>query len=251
MFLDLPEIDIAPRQSVSLTAFWNTQSGEPPLLSLTSRQPVPEAQVSLVGGEESRRSLAVRLHIGLPGSRRVAHPYHIGVRHQPHISGLGHRLAPSALRGYAELDPMPGREPLVTLLDDAAAIEVRPVNGSMTVAKLPGALPAGARRLTATIKTEDPDGPLVEYALLALGPRGGYRQVLKRGRLNGGHGGFSGWLAVHPDFTTQIHLSLSEPADNPLDLYLATRLAKGQAAICAQARWLEFVVDALDATAAA
>jgi Family of unknown function (DUF6212) len=251
MFLDLPEIDIAPRQSVSLTAVWNTQSGKPPLLSLTSRQPVPEAQVSLVGGEESRRSLAVRLHIGLPGSRRVAHPYHIGVRHQPHISGLGHRLAPSALRGYAELDPVPGREPLVTLLDDAAAIEVRPVNGSVTIAKLPGALPAGARRLTATIKTEDPDGPLVEYALLALGPRGGYRQVLKRGRLNGEHGGFSGWLAVHPDFMTQIHLTLSEPADNPLDLYLATRLAKGQAAIGAQARWLEFVVDALDATAAA
>jgi hypothetical protein len=48
-----------------------------------------------------------------------------------------------------------------------------------------------------------------------------------------------------------MHLSLSEPANNPLDRYLATRLAKGQAGIGAQARWLEFVVDALDATAAA
>ena len=123
---------------------------------------------------------------------------------------------------------------------------MRPVNGGMTVAKLPGALPAGVRRLTATIKTEDPDGPLVEYALLALGPRGGYRQVLTRGWLNGGRGGFSGWLAVHPDFATQIHLALPEPAERPLDLYLATRLAKGQAAICAQARWLEFLVDASD-----
>ena len=251
MFLDLPEIDIAPRQSVSLTAVWNTQSGKPPRLSLTSLQPLPGARVSLAGGEETRRSLALRLRIGLPGSRRVAHPYHIGVRHQPHIGWLGRRLAPSALRGCAEIDPVPGREPLVTLLEDSAVIEVRPVNGSMTVAKLPGALPVGARRLTATIKTEDPDGPLVEYALLALGPRGGYRQVLTRGRLNGGHGGFSGWMAVHPDFTTQIHLSLSVPAENPLDLYLATRLAKGQAAICAQARWLEFVVDALDGAAAA
>jgi len=251
IFLDLPEIDTAPRQSVSLNAVWNTQTGRPPQLSLTKLQPFPEARASLAGNEESRRSLALRLHIGLPGSRRLAHPYHIGVRHQPHVSGLGRRLAPSVLQGCTELDPVPGREPLVTLLEDRAAIEVRPVNGSMTVAKLPGALPAGARRLSATVKTEDPDGPLVEYALLALVPRGGYRQVLTRGRVNVGQGGFSGWLAIHPDFTTQIHLSLSEPAANPLDLYLATRIAKGQAAICAQARWLEFVVDASDGAAAA
>jgi hypothetical protein len=249
VFLDLPEIDIAPRQSVSLTAVWNTQSGKSPQLSLTNLQPVPEARVSLAGGEESRRSLALRLHIGLPGSRRVAHPYHIGVRHQPHISRLGHRLARSALCGCTELDPVPGREPLVTLLEGLAEIEVRPINGSMTVAKLPGALPAGARRLTATIKTEAPNGPFVEYALLALGPRGGYRQVLTSGWRNGGYGGFSGWLTVYPDFTTQIHLSLPKPAEKPLDLYLATRLAKGQAAICAQARWLEFVVDAAEQAA--
>jgi hypothetical protein len=121
----------------------------------------------------------------------------------------------------------------------------------MTVARLPGALPAGSRRLTATIKTEDPNGPFVEYALLAMGPRGGYRQALTRGLLNAGQGGFSGWLAVHPDFATQIHVSLSQPAENPLDLYLATRLAKGQAAIGAQARWLEFVVDASDGAATA
>src|SRR5439155_8536195 len=68
MFLDLPEIDIAPRQSVSLTVVWNTQSGKPPLLSLASRQPVPEARVYVAGSEESGRSLALRLHIGLPGS---------------------------------------------------------------------------------------------------------------------------------------------------------------------------------------
>ena len=250
LFLDLPEIDIAPRQSVSLTTVWNTQSGKPPQLSLTSLQPIPEARVSFAGSGESRRSLALRLHIGLPGSRRTTHPFHIGVRHQPHISRLGRRLAPSALQGYAELDPVPGREPLVTLIEDKSAIEVRPVNGGMTIAKLPGALPAGARRLSATIKTEDPDGPLVEYALLALSDGGGYKRVLTRGSFNGGHGGFSGWLAVHPDFTTQIHLSLAEPAENSLDLYLATRLAKGQPEICARARWLEFVVDPSDGATA-
>jgi Family of unknown function (DUF6212) len=114
----------------------------------------------------------------------------------------------------------------------------------MTVAKLPGALPAGTRQLTATIKTEDPRGPLVEYALLALGPRSAYRKVLTKGQLNGLPGGFSGWLPIHPEFATQIHLTLTDPSEKPLDLFLATRLAEGQAAICAQARWLEFVVDA-------
>jgi hypothetical protein len=244
MFLDLPEIDISPRQSVVLTAAWVTKSGTPPRFSLTVLQPVHEARVSVPGNERIERSLALRLHLGLPGSRRVAHPWQIGVRHQPHPSRLGRQLAPSVLRGVTELDPTPGHEPLVTFVEDPFAIEVRPMNGSMTVAKLPCALPAGACQLTATIKTEDPAGPLVEYALLALSERGAYRQVLTKGRLNGAHGGFSGWQVVHPDFATQIHLSLSARSQTPLDLYLATRLAEGQAAICVQARWLEFVVDA-------
>jgi len=244
IFLDLPEIDIAPRQSVVLTAVWITQSATPPRLSLTTLQPVPEARVSVAGVEDSERSLAMRLHLGLPGSRRLAHPWHIGVRRQPHSSRLGCRLAPSILRRVAELDSAPGHEPLVRFVTDPVAIEVRPINGSMSVARLPGAMPAGARRLTATIKTEDPDGPFVEYALLALEPRSPYRKVLTKGRLNGGQGGFSGWQTVHPDFATQIHLLLSAPSETPLDLYLATRLVAGQAANFAQARWLEFVVDA-------
>jgi hypothetical protein len=250
MFLDLPEIDIAPRQSVLLTATWNTQSGKPPKLSLTDLQPVPESRVHIRGQTGGERSLALRLHIGLPGSRRVAHPYHIGIRQQPDIARLGRRLAPSVLHRFAELNPAPGDEPRVKLIDDSAAIEVRPVNGSTTVAKLPGALPAKARRLTATIRTEEPGGPLVEYALLALPPRSGYRQILDKGQLNGHSGGFSGWRAVHPDFTTQIHLKMAEPLAKPLDLYLATRLAEGQDAQSAPARWLDFVVDAFEVAAA-
>jgi hypothetical protein len=111
-------------------------------------------------------------------------------------------------------------------------------------------LPANARRLTATIKTENRDGPLVEYALLALAPRAAYRQVLTKGLLNGHQGGFSGWQSIHPDFATQIHVSLTQPATTPLDLYLATRLAAGEAVEEAQARWLEFVVDGFDKAAA-
>jgi hypothetical protein len=245
MFLDLPEIDIAPRQSVLLSATWNTQSGAPPKLSLTDLQPVPESCVRITGEDDAKRSLALRPHIGFPGSRRIAHPHHIGIRQQPDIARLGRRLAPSVLRQLAELNPVPGNEPRVRLIDNSA-IEVRPFNGSTTVARLPGALPSQARRLTATIRTEDPTGPLVEYALLALAPRTAYKEVLAKGRLNGHQGGFSGWLPIHPDFATQIHLTLPEPATKPLDLYLATRLAKGQAAESASARWLDFVVDAFE-----
>ena len=130
------------------------------------------------------------------------------------------------------------------LLLKEAEIEVRPVNGGMTVVKLPAAFPGGARRLTATISTEGADGPLVEYAVLALGPRGAYKPVLTKGLLNGGHGGFSGWVPIYPAFISQIHLSVSEPADQPLDLYMATRLVQGQTADFAICKWLEFVVDA-------
>jgi hypothetical protein len=244
IFLDLPEIDIAPKQSVLLTASWDTRSGMPPKLSLTALQPVPEARIRIVGGEDGEQSLAVRLHIGLPGSRRVVNPFHVGIMTQPHISRLGRRLPPSVLRGIAELDPVPGSEPLVRLLEDSSAIELRPVNGCMTVGKLLGALPVGARRLTATIKTEDHDGSVVEYALLALHSHSAYRRVLDKGRLNGDGGGFSGWLPIHPDFATQIHLNLPEPSTEPLDIYLAARIGKGQHAECAKAQWLELIVDA-------
>jgi hypothetical protein len=243
MYLDLPEIDIAPRQSVTLNAIWNTRSGSPPKLSLTKLQPVPESRVCIAGGAESRQSLALRLHVGLPGSRRVAHPFHVAVMRQPHISRLGRRLAPSVLRRCTEVDQAPGREPRVKFLKEAT-IEVRPVNGGMTVAKLPGAFPGGARRLTATVTTEGADAPLVEYAVLALGPRDACDQVLTKGLLNGRHGGYSGWVPIYPAFISQIHMTVSEPTDQPLDLYLATRLIQGQTADFAMAKWLEFIVDA-------
>jgi hypothetical protein len=138
---------------------------------------------------------------------------------------------------------VPGSEPLVGLLEDSSTIELR-VNGCTTVGKLLGALPAGARRLTATIKTEDHDGSVVEYALLALDSHGAYKRVLEKGRLNGDGGGFSGWLPIHPDFATQIHLNLSEPSTEALDVYLAARLVERQQAESAKAQWLELIVDA-------
>jgi hypothetical protein len=39
-------------------------------------------------------------------------------------------------------------------------------------------------------------------------------------------------------------MTVSEPTDRPLDLYLATRLIQGQTANFAMAKWLEFIVDA-------
>jgi hypothetical protein len=157
-------------------------------------------------------------------------------------------LAPGVLRRFAEIDAAPDREPLVRFIEDSGAIEVRPVNGTTTVAKLGAALPPMTRRLTATIRTEDPTGPLVEYALLALDPAGSHTPILAKGLRNGQPGGFSGWLSIYPDFATQIHLTLTEPAMQPLDLYLATRVADGRATEAAPARWLEFIVDAFDET---
>jgi hypothetical protein len=246
LFLDLPEIDIAPRQSAKLTIIWNTCAGSPPKLSLSHLQPLPESRVHLVGTEHQQRSLALRLHIGLPGSRRIAHPFHVGIRQQPHVARLGQRLSPTVLRRCAEVTATPGGEGLVHFLEDNAAIQLRSVNGGVTVAKLAGAVPAKVRRLTATIRTEDPAGPIVEYALLALDPNASHEPILQSGLVNGQGGAFSGWLPVHPDFATQIHLNVTEPSAAPLDLYLATRLGGGQTAESAEARWLEFIVDGYD-----
>jgi Family of unknown function (DUF6212) len=243
MFLDLPDIDIRPKQSVMLTATWKTRTGCPPQLSLTQLQPLPETRIQISGGEPGTRSLALRLHIGLPGSRRVTHPFQIGVKRQSRAGSIGRRLAPGVLRGCAEVEAPASNEPLVRFLEGRAAIEVRPVNGSVTIAKLPAALPAWVTRLTATIKTEDATGALVEYALLALDPERSHKPILKDGLADNEGSAFSGWLPIEAELATQIHVNLTKPAARPLDLYLATRLAKGQVAETANARWLEFVVN--------
>ena len=67
---------------------------------------------------------------------------------------------------------------------------------------------------------------------------------MTKGLLNGRHGGYSGWVPIYPAFISQIHMTVSEPTDQPLDLYLATRLIQGQTADFAMAKWLEFIVDA-------
>ena len=243
MFLDLPEIDIAPGQTAMLSAVWNTGCGRAPALSLTSWQPEPESRVRVGGQEASERSLALRLHVGLPGSRRIRHPFHIGVMRRTPVARQLVRLAPSVLRRFAEIGAAAENKPLVHFVEEMEAIELSPVNGTSTVAKLPGALPPRTRRLSAMIRTEDPAGALVEYALLAIGPGDSHQSFLSKGLAGELSGGFSGWMPIDANFTTQIHLDLTEPATRPLDLYLATRLAPGQMADSARTRWLEFVVD--------
>ena len=252
MFLDLPEIDIMPRQSAMLTTIWSTRLGRAPQLSLTALQPVPESRVGGAGDEESRRSLALRAHIGLPGSRRVAHPFHIGVMRQPHVGRWGRRSAPSVLRQFAEIDAAPDGEPLVSFVEDAAAIECGRYTAVCTVAKLPAALPPKARRLTATIRTETrrARSSNMLYSRSTRARRTGRSSARAARRAPGRTA--RRFFRVAADPSRFRHADPCDPGgtgDQAPDLYLATRLAAGQAAQRAQARWLEFVVDGFHGTA--
>jgi hypothetical protein len=87
------------------------------------------------------------------------------------------------------------------------------------------------------------DGSVGEHALIALTPKSDYRGVLKDGEVATQEGAFSGWLPVQPDWTTQIHVHLMEPADIPLDIYLVTRPGSGAMANSVFAQWRDLQVS--------
>jgi hypothetical protein len=125
--LDLPEIDIGARQSALLWLLWLSRSGTPPRLSLSAVQPVPESRVQTIPTGDSDRSLALRLYVGLPGTRRVASP--LQIRSQTSAPGRsvqdGIHLAPSVLHGFVELRASTKGEPLASLNGEKDALELR------------------------------------------------------------------------------------------------------------------------------
>ena len=112
--------------------------------------------------------------------------------------------------------------------DQFAGLMVRPGPEDGSLARLEAALAAGVARLSGGVKTEQAEGPVVEYAL-AVAP------VSARPRSSGSEPDFApghrtGWLALPPGKWAELQLFLPAPLSEPHDLYLMTRLAPGETA---------------------
>ena len=103
---------------------------------------------------------------------------------------------------------------------------VRPHTADGSSARLEGALPARVMQVAGGIKTEQDEGPVVEYAL-------GVSPVAARPRSAATEPEFApgyrtDWLALEPGKWAELRLYLPAALEEPHDLYPMTRLASGE-----------------------
>lgn len=225
---DIPAAEITPggwlRLSLVETAGDDEQTPE---LILTWSGPVPlriggsmfhpEPDLCLsIGETRTTRLLAHRVWKYAPATR-PALPED-GHTPQPVAAGRSYvdptRLAAAANAANADLRYFP----------DLKALQVHPREGRESAARLTRAVRPGMRRISAEIGGRHAAGPAIEYALAAMPPAPARElpdllaEAARQRRL-------SDWTTCAGDRRDRLTLILPDPAGEPLDLWLLTRLA--------------------------
>jgi len=107
------------------------------------------------------------------------------------------------------------------------ALQVHPVNGSITAGRIARGVPASTAQIRATVEGRSEHGPKIEYAL-ATAPLHPVRELGDLVMDCERHGRISDWLPLTKDVQGQLTLHLRTPSKQVSDLYLLTRLAPGE-----------------------
>lgn len=107
------------------------------------------------------------------------------------------------------------------------ALQVHPVKGSVTAARIARGVPPSTNQIIATIGGRSEHGPKIEYAL-ATAPLHPVREVGDLVMDCERHGRISDWFPLSRDAQEQLTLNLRTPSEQVSDLYLLTRLAPGE-----------------------
>src|SRR3546814_14124405 len=86
---------------------------------------------------------------------------------------------------------------------------------------IPAACPAGTRRIMATVKTDCPDAPWVEYAMMVV-PAGTPATFPTEQKPAPASARLSEWLRLPPNPPGTIALPLDEAPSQTMDLHIAT-----------------------------
>jgi hypothetical protein len=114
----------------------------------------------------------------------------------------------------------------VVYMDDCARLRVHPHCGATTIAELPGALPEGARYVSADACTIEANAKDIEYALLVVPPEFAPEVILAS--LDEPASGFSGWSRLRALEHCRLVVVLDKPSRPGHRIYLATRLPAGE-----------------------
>jgi hypothetical protein len=237
-FLEIPTVVAGPRQTVELEARWDGDLRGAPQLSLSSQFIGPEGCPEIDGGPRARNPLAMQIWTGLPGARRVSSAFADPADLQRAVmAGRQLLLSPATLSQARLVAPQESVGfDVLTIKDDGRVLQLHPVAGRISHAVIPLAVPAGARRITAAVQTDNAEGPWVEYAMMltSAGARANFPTAEQPApspvRM-------TEWLAVPPATLGSLVLSLEEPMAGVGDLHIATRLPPSMGDSYAWAQW--------------
>lgn len=243
-FLEIPTVVAGPRQTVELEARWDGDLRAAPQLSLSGQFIGTEGCPEVEGGQRLRNPLAMQIWTGLPGARRVSSAFADPADlHRTVLSGRQLLLSPATLSHARLVAPQESVGfDVLTFKNDARALQLHPVAGRMSHAVIPTAIPLGTRRVSATVQTDNIDGPWVEYAMM-LTPAGARASFPTAEKPSPAPLPVTEWVSLPPGTPGNLILALEEPILGVGDLHIATRVPPGMSDSYAWAQWTSVMID--------
>jgi hypothetical protein len=243
--MEIPSIIAGPRRSVELVLRWTGEGRGAPHVSLSDQLVGRGGRAQLEDGRMLDRAVALQAWSGLPGGRITAAAFAQAGEAFPNTAA-GRQVYVSASR-LAEARLVQPRNlklgfDILSLLDQNRVLQLHPIAGQASVAVIPATCPPGMKLAMATVKTDCPQAPPVEYAFTWV-PAGRAATVGADGTLQAEGARFSGWTRVPPNTVGSVMLSLDDPTEEAGDIYIATRVPAGSTDSFAWARWLDLRID--------
>jgi len=190
------------------------QGAKPLAISTAQCHPEPHwcAEADGMAGE---RVLALKAWRGVPQTRSTPAASTVALAGTPPQEPHRHwRVGADSL---ASVLIEAGTADTIRHVPDKSAVLVHPAGRTPTIARLPGAIPAGVGHVRARIETAHPDAAPIDYALAIRPPGGASSSEARRGWS-------SDWVTLAPGETGEVHLHLPQMLSARADLFLATRI---------------------------
>lgn len=216
------------RKTPVLRLSFGTQVGTPPRFALAAPQ-LRADKAAVIDGIRNTRTLAFKSWASVPGA-----PLAISDQMWPVIrsEAAGVTQIELDMGGMLDVRAIPGQVErsgfnLITLLPENQILQLHPFEGIESMARLPGACPAGTRRVLASVETTHAQAGRIEYAL-AIVPSLESEFITNETGLPAGVT-VSDWVALPPLTPSRLQLLLAEQLGESADLFLLTRLSPGAA----------------------
>lgn len=229
----------SPSRCLELSARWETESGEPPRLALSSASPSPEWRCRL-GDSPRDDMLAMTLWGTIPGTN-----LNLPAQGWCNISGSS---AASLGIEYAldASDIAPIRSTVDTPvnflhpLSDVPGFRLHPMEGPAS-GMLVNVCPANTDRVACTVQIRNPLAQYpIEFAMCLTPARHNCRVYPIAPENDPCVVGYSGWQTIPVDQQPHaLTVVLDRPLSEPADLHFATRMKDGASIAYAWADWLE------------